>query len=224
VRLLIVEDDVRLCDVVRRGLTEQGHVVDVAHDGETGEQYASGGAYDAVVIDIQLPKRDGLSVVRSLRARGMSTPLLIMTSRDAAEDVVEGLDAGADDYLRKPFVFGELEARLRSITRRPNTAPTDNVLRVHDLEFDVSARQARRRKREIALTAKETAFLEYFMRNAHRVVTRRMLEDALFDHESEVESNVVDVYVSRLRPKISAAGETPLLHTVRGVGYRLGVR
>ena len=223
-RLLIVEDDLRLCDVVRRGLSEQGHVVDLAHDGEAGEQFAADSDYDAVVMDIQLPRRDGLSVIRSLRQRGLRTPILVLTSRDAADDVVEGLDAGADDYLRKPFVFKELEARLRSLTRRPSSTPLANVLRVHDLEFDTSTRQARRCERDIVLTGREVAFLEYFMRNANRVVTRRMLEDALFDRTSDVASNVVDVYVSRLRQKITTTGEQQLLHTVRGIGYRLGTQ
>ncbi len=223
-RLLIVEDDLRLCDVVRRGLTEQGHVVDAAHDGETGEHCATGGEYDALIIDVQLPKRDGLSVVRSLRLSGKRTPVLILTSRDSAEDVIEGLDAGADDYMRKPFVFGELEARLRSITRRGGPEIPSNELRVHDLTFDVSSRRARRQDREIALTRREMAFLEYFLRNPNRVVTRRMLEDAMFDRESDVTSNVVDVYVSRLRAKITTGNEKQLLHTVRGIGYRLGQR
>ncbi|MBV8163090.1 MAG: response regulator transcription factor [Candidatus Eremiobacteraeota bacterium] len=223
-RLLIVEDDVRLCDVLRRGLMEQGHIVDDAHDGETGEHYAMGGDYDAIVIDIQLPRRDGLSVVRRLREAGMPTPTLILTSRDAPSDVIAGLDAGADDYLRKPFVFGELEARLRSITRRSGSQLPALELRVHDLTLDLAARRVRRREREIELTRRELAFLEYFMRNANRIVTRRMLEDAMFDRESDVESNVVDVYVSRLRAKIATAGELQLLHTVRGVGYRLGDR
>ncbi len=221
-RLLIVEDDVRLCDVVRRGLSEQGHVVDVAHDGEAGEQFASDSDYDTVIMDIQLPRRDGLSVIRSLRQHGLRTPILVLTSRDAADDVVEGLDAGADDYLRKPFVFKELEARIRSITRRPNSIPLANVLRVHDLEFDIATRKVRRNNRDIVMTGREVAFLEYLMRNANRVVTRRMLENALFDRRSNVGSNVVDVYVSRLRPKITINGEPQLLHTVRGIGYRLG--
>jgi DNA-binding response OmpR family regulator len=223
VRLLIVEDDLRLCDVVRRGLSEQGHVVDVAHDGEVGEQFAADSEYDAVVMDIQLPQRDGLSVIRSLRQRGTRTPILVLTSRDAADDVVEGLDAGADDYLRKPFVFRELEARIRSITRRPSSMLSANILAVHDLEFNLATRKVRRGNREIALTGREVAFLEYFMRNANHVLTRRMLEDALFDRRSDVVSNVVDVYVSRLRSKITVNGEPQLLHTVRGIGYRLGM-
>lgn len=220
-RLLIVEDDERLCDVLRRGLIEQGHVVDVARDGEAGEQFALGTTYDAAVIDIQLPRKDGLNVIRSLRAAGCPVPVLVLTSRDAPSDVIAGLDAGADDYVRKPFVFGELEARLRSITRRQTPATTPE-LHVDDLCLDVAAKRVRRRDREIELSRRELAFLEYFMRNANRVVTRRMLEDAMFDRESDVESNVVDVYVSRLRAKLCAAGERQLLHTIRGIGYRLG--
>ncbi len=220
-RLLIVEDDLRLCDVLRRGLAEQGHVVDLAHTGEEGEHCAAGGSYDALVMDINLPVRDGLSVIRSLREAGRQTPALILTSRDTVADVIEGLDAGADDYLKKPFVFAELEARLRAIMRRKGSGLGTNELRVADLTFDSAKRRARRRNRDIALTRREMAFLEYFMRNANRVVTRRMLEDAMFDRESDVVSNVVDVYVSRLRSKITANGEKQLLHTVRGTGYRL---
>ena len=219
-RLLVVEDDPRLCDVLRRGLSEQGHVVDVAHDGEQGEQWAAGGPYDAIVLDVNLPKRDGLSVVRMLREKRVRTPVLMLTSRDTPQDVIEGLDAGADDYLRKPFVFGELEARLRTILRRAGPEPGGSVLTVGDLTFDLASRRAARAGRELDLTARECAFLEYFMRNAGRLLTRPMIEDALFDRESDTTSNVVEVYVSRLRSKLTAQGEPQLLHTVRGAGYR----
>lgn len=223
-RLLVVEDDERLCDVLRRGLAEQGHVVDVAHDGESGEAWASGGAYDAVVLDINLPKRDGLSVVRDLRSKSVRTPVLMLTSRDTPDDVIEGLDAGADDYLRKPFVFGELEARLRSIARRSAPQTLTAQLHVADLTFDLASRRAGRGSRDLDLTARELAFLEYFMRNPGRLLTRIMIEDALFGRESETTSNVVEVYVSRLRSKLTSAGEPQLLHTVRGAGYRFGER
>lgn len=223
-RLLVVEDDLRLCDVLRRGLSEQGHVVDVAHNGEDGEQWGASAPYDAIVLDVNLPKRDGLTVVRSLRAKDVRTPVLILTSRDTAQDVIEGLDAGADDYLRKPFVFGELEARLRTILRRGSQQPLAAQLRVADLTFDLGSRRARRASREIDLTARESAFLEYFMRNAQRLLTRPMIEDALFDRESDTTSNVVEVYVSRLRAKLTSGGELQLLHTVRGAGYRFGER
>lgn len=223
-RLLVVEDDVRLCDVLRRGLCEQGHVVDVAHDGEEGEAWAGAAPYDAVILDVNLPKRDGLSVVRSLRERLVRTPVLMLTSRDTPQDVIAGLDAGADDYLRKPFVFGELEARLRTIVRRSSAKTLDAQLRVADLVFDLGSRRARRNDRDIDLTAREAAFLEYFMRNAGRVISRSMIEDALFERESETTSNVVEVYVSRLRSKLTRARERQLLHTVRGAGYRFGER
>jgi DNA-binding response OmpR family regulator len=223
-RLLVVEDDVRLCDVLRRGLCEQGHVVDVAHDGEQGETWAQGAPYDAVILDVNLPKRDGLSVVRSLRERQVRTPVLILTSRDTTDDVIAGLDAGADDYLRKPFVFGELEARLRTIVRRQEPEARDAQLRVADLTFDLQSRRVRRANREIDLTARESAFLEYFMRNAGLLLTRSMIEDALFERESETTSNVVEVYVSRLRAKLTARHEPQLLHTIRGAGYRFGER
>jgi two-component system copper resistance phosphate regulon response regulator CusR len=220
-RLLVVEDDPRLSDVLRRGLTEQGHVVDVSCDGEDGEQNALADIYDAVVLDVNLPKRSGLDVVRSLRQRKLRTPVLILTSRDTEADIIEGLDAGADDYLRKPFVFGELEARLRSITRRRSSADSAGAeLRVGDLVFDMRSRIARRGERALDLTARESGFLEYFMRNAGLLVTRRAIEDAIFDRQSEATSNVVDVYVSRLRSKLTSAGEPQLLHTVRGAGYR----
>lgn len=222
--LLIVEDDVRLCDVLRRGLSEGGHVVDVVNDGEQGLQWASGGKYEAIVLDVNLPRRDGLSVVRELRGKSVRTPVLLLTSRDTPDDVIEGLDAGADDYLRKPFVFGELEARLRSIVRRSTEESLDAELRCEDLVFDLSSRLARRGERSIELTARESAFLEYFMRNSGRLITRRMIEDALFDRESESTSNVVEVYVSRLRSKLTAIDEAQLLHTVRGAGYRFGLR
>ena len=219
-RLLVVEDDLRLCDVLRRGLSEQGHVVDVAHDGEAGEQWAEAAEYDAIVLDVNLPKQSGLQVVRALRGKAVHTPVLMLTSRDTAEDAIEGLDAGADDYLRKPFVFGELEARLRTILRRGERRPQEASLAVGDLSMDLASRKVRRGPREVDLTARELAFLEYFMRNAGRLVTRPMIEDALFHRESEAVSNVVEVYVSRLRAKLTAGGEAQLLHTIRGAGYR----
>ncbi|MDP9111933.1 MAG: response regulator transcription factor [Candidatus Eremiobacteraeota bacterium] len=222
-RLLVVEDDPRLCDLLRRGLAEQGHVIDVAMDGEEGETCAVDGPYDAVVLDINLPKRNGLDVVRGMRKAGSNTPVLLLTSKDTVEDVVEGLDAGADDYLRKPFVFAELEARLRTITRR-DPVPAAVHLTFEDVTFDLTSRRAARGGRELDLTARETAFLEFFLRNPNRLLTRPMVEDALFGRESETTSNVIEVYVSRLRSKLSARNEPQLLHTVRGAGYRFGRR
>jgi two-component system OmpR family response regulator len=221
VRLLIIEDDERLADALRRGLRARGHVVDCALDGADGERSASGGGYDAIVLDLNLPDCDGLDVLRTLRKQGERVPIVVATSRDETEDVVAGLDAGADDYIRKPFALRELEARLRSVARRP-TAPAETVLSVSDLLYDPASHRVARGDRTIDLTARELAFLEYFMRNAGRVLTRPMIENALWDRTSEMTSNVVDVYVRRLRVKIDIDGEKPLIQTVRGLGYRMG--
>jgi DNA-binding response OmpR family regulator len=222
-KLLLIEDDVKLCQLVRRGLLEDGHVVDVEYDGVAGERTARADGYGAIVLDVMLPKKDGLAVVRALRAAGVATPVLILTARDTPEDVVAGLDAGADDYLRKPFDFAELEARLRSITRRDPGMPK-RELRVADVVLDLATRRVTRAGRELEMTAREVAFLEYFMRNARLLITRPMLENALWDRESEATSNVIEVYVRRLRAKLSVDGLPPLLHTVRGAGYRFGTR
>jgi two-component system, OmpR family, response regulator len=220
-RILVVEDDASLADVLRRGLTESGHVVDVERDGAAGRRVAAGGGYDAVVLDAMLPGMNGFAVARALREGGDRTPILMLTALDTVEDTVAGLNAGADDYLRKPFVFDELEARLRSITRRDPPRARDE-LRVGDLVMDLATRTVTRGGRAIQLSARETAFLEYFMRNAGLLVTREMLEDALWERDRDTESNVIAVYVRRLRVKLSPAGEPPLLHTVRGAGYRFG--
>jgi DNA-binding response OmpR family regulator len=221
VKILLVEDDLRLAEVIRRGLTESGHVVDVEHDGEGGENAALGGAYDALILDVMLPRKDGFAVARALRAREIATPILMLTSRDTVEDTIRGLDAGADDYLRKPFVFGELDARLRSITRR-TPAPVHNELRAGDVVMDLATRRVRRGPTPLELTARETAFLEYLMRNAGLLLTRPMIEAALWERDRETASNLIEVYVRRLRAKLSPHGEPPLIHTVRGAGYRFG--
>jgi DNA-binding response OmpR family regulator len=220
-RILVVEDDASLADVLRRGLAESGHVVDVERDGASGRRLAAGGGYDAVVLDVMLPGMNGFAVARALRESGDRTPILMLTALDAVEDTVAGLNAGADDYLHKPFVFDELEARLRSITRRDRPRPRDE-LRVGDLVMDLATRTVTRGGRAIPLSARETAFLEYFMRNAGLLITREMLEDALWERDRDTESNVIAVYVRRLRLKLSPAGEPPVLHTVRGAGYRFG--
>lgn len=219
-RLLIVEDDEPLRDLLRRGLVEDGHVVDALSDGRECEAYLAGGAYDVLLLDLNLPYEDGLSILRRLRKGGDRTPVLILTARDDTPDVVAGLDAGADDYLRKPFTFDELEARLRSLVRRPRTY-TDNVLKSGDLIFDRVTRHTRRGAREIPLTAKESIFLEVLMAAPGRVVTRRALEDRLWDRDADPSSNVLDVYARRLRNKLTTDGERQLIETVRGLGYRL---
>ncbi len=221
VKILVVEDDVRLAEVIRRGLTESGHVVDLEHDGEGGESTALGGEYDAIILDVMLPRKDGLRVARALRDRDVATPILMLTSADTVEDTIRGLDAGADDYLRKPFVFGELDARLRSITRRSGL-PLHAELRAGDLVMDLATRRVRRGDSTIMLTARETAFLEYLMRNAGLLLTRPMIEAALWERDRDTASNLIEVYVRRLRAKLSPSAEPQLIHTVRGAGYRFG--
>jgi DNA-binding response OmpR family regulator len=219
-KILVVEDDRALADVLRRGLSESGHVVDLERDGSVAVRVAGAGGYDAVLLDLSLPGKDGLTVARELRAAGVATPILMLTARDTVADVVAGLNAGGDDYLRKPFVFDELDARLRSITRRETTRPREE-LRVGEIAMDLSARTVTRAGRRIVLSARETAFLEYFLRNPGRLLTRAMLEDALWERDRETSSNVIEVYVRRLRVKLGAAGEPAPIETIRGAGYRL---
>jgi len=222
VRILVIEDDEPLRALLRRGLCEDGYVVDALADGRHCDDYFAGTHYDAMVLDLNLPGEDGLSILRRMRATGHQIPVLILTARDGGADVVAGLDAGADDYLRKPFAFDELEARLRSLARRPPNRIVA-TLKLGDLVFDSETRQAHRGERDLLLTAKESLFLEVLMRYAGRTVTRRMLEDRLWDRDSDRVSNVLDVYARRLRKKLTEKGEPQLLHTLRGLGYRLGI-
>jgi two-component system, OmpR family, response regulator len=220
-RILIVEDDAPLRRLIARGLTEEGHVADGLADGRECAAYLQATAYDVVILDINLPHRSGLDMLRDLRAQRIATPVLLLTARVDSRDVVAGLDAGADDYMRKPFSLEELHARLRSITRRPQ-AWADDILTCGDLVFDRRTREARRGDRELDLTSKEIALLETLLRNSGRTVTRESLIDAVWDRNNDPESNVLDVYARRLRVKLTKVGEPPLLHTVRGVGYKLG--
>ncbi len=216
----MVEDDDALRDVLVRALTEAGHVVDAAADGFEGEAMGSDDALDAIVLDIMLPGRDGISVVRSLRDAGVVTPILLLTARTAEADTVAGLDAGADDYLRKPFGIAELQARIRSLARRERSyRPT--LLHVGTIELDPTSRRAHRAGRDLELTPREAAFLEYFMRNAGRSLSRDMIAAALWASDADIASNVIDVYVRRLRAKLHGPGEARVLATVRGIGYRL---
>jgi DNA-binding response OmpR family regulator len=221
VKILIIEDDIKLCRLLARGLCQDGHVVDCEHDGRSGLETARAGPYDAIILDVMLPVTSGLSVARELRMARDKTPVLMLTARDTTEDVIAGFNAGADDYLRKPFAFEELGARLRAMTRRSASAP-HAILRVDDLTLDLTSKKVERGGHAIELTARELAYLEYFMKNAGRIVTRDMLENALWNREAEVCSNAVEVYVSRLRAKVEVDGMPPLLVTIRGLGYRFG--
>ncbi len=219
-RILVVDDDVRLCSVIERGLTEEGYAVDTTNDGEEGQYFAEINDYDLVVLDVMMPKVDGLTVCRNLREAQRDVPILMLTAKDAVPDRVTGLDAGADDYLVKPFAFDELVARVRALTRRH--APTRSTeLSIEDLILDTVTRRARRGEREIELTTKEYAVLEYFLRNPGAVITRGMIEEHAWNNDFDSVSNLVDVYIRRLRSKIDAEGEPSLIETVRGAGYRL---
>ena len=220
-RILVVEDDRKVASFIRKGLEEEGHAVEVAGDGAAAIERATDGApWDLVVLDVMLPKGDGFGVLKALRQEGLRMPVLMLTARDAVSDKVTGLDLGADDYLSKPFAFEEFLARVRALLRRGGggSAP---VLRLADLTLDPATREVRRGARRVELTAREHTLLEYFLRNAGRVLTRPMLAQHVWGLDFDPESNVVDVYVGYLRRRIEGPGERRLLHTVRGVGYVL---
>jgi two-component system OmpR family response regulator len=219
-RVLVVEDEPKMAGLLKRGLDEEGHPADVAPSGEEALWMARSEAYDAIVLDVMLPGLDGFATCRELRARGVWTPVLFLTARDAVEDRVEGLDIGADDYLVKPFSFSELLARLRALVRR---APTERpaMLVVDDLRLDPAAHRAWRGRTELELSPKEFALLALFMRRAGETLTRVQLLDGAWDMAFESRSNIVDVYVRYLREKVDRPFGRSSLETVRGVGYRL---
>ena len=220
--ILVVEDERRLAQVVRRVLGEEGHTVDVAYDGEEGLAMAMDGSHDVIVLDILLPGMDGLEVCRSLRANRVDTPVLLLTALDAVEDRVRGLDAGADDYLPKPFAFQELLARLRALGRRRVEAREPDQLQTADLALDLRRRRAERAGKTIDLSPKEFALLEFLMRNEGRVVTRTQILDHVWGYDYSPDSNLVEVYITYLRRKIDRGYDRNLIRTVRGAGYALG--
>jgi len=221
-RVLVVEDEPKMSKLLARGLGEEGHAADVAATGEEALWMAGTERYDVIVLDVMLPGLDGFATCRELRAREIWTPVLMLTARDATEDRIEGLDTGADDYLVKPFAFGELLARLRALVRRaPAERPTE--LGAGDLRLDPAAHRAWRGEHELELSAKEFALLELFLRHAGEVLSRPQLLDGAWDMAFESRSNIVDVYVRYLREKIDRPFDRHSLETVRGVGYRLRV-
>lgn len=219
-RILVIDDDRRLCTVIKRGLLEEAYAVDLAYDGEEGEYLAEVNPYDLIILDIMLPNKDGIQVCRELRAKKINTPVLMLTAKDTVEDRVRGLDTGADDYLVKPFAFNELLARVRALLRREGTSKSPE-LRSGDLTLNALTRQIWRGQRPIELTTKEYVILEYLMRHPNVVVTRTMIEEHAWDYDFDSLSNLVDVYMRRLRRKIDNEGEDSLIQTVRGAGYRL---
>ncbi len=219
-RILLVEDNHRLNHTLKMGLNEDGYAVDSAYTGPDGEVMAQSGVYDVVILDVMLPGKDGMAVCQDLRSQRVKTPILMLTARDTVEDRVEGLDAGADDYLVKPFAINELRARIRALLRR-DAPDKSGRLCLADLSMDPAAHRVERAGKLVDLTSKEFALLEYFMRNPNRLLTREMVETHIWNYDFEGTSNVVDVYVRRLRRKIDEPYETKLFETVRGAGYRL---
>ena len=219
---LVVEDERRLAQLVRRVLEEEGHTVDVAHDGEEGLQMALEGTHDVIVLDVMLPVMDGVSVCQTLRRNRVDTPVILLTALDGVDDRVRGLDAGADDYLPKPFAFQELLARVRALGRRRVQARDPQELQVEDLTLDLRRRRAQRNGRTIELSPMEFSLLEFMMRNQGRVVTRTQILDHLWGYDFATDSNLVDVYVAYLRRKVDKGAGQKLIRTVRGVGYALG--
>ncbi len=219
-RILLVEDEPTIANFIRQGLTEAGYAVDVAKDGQEGLEYAQAAAYDVLVLDIMLPRLDGIQLLRRLRASGHKTPALMLTARDTVDNRVEGLDAGADDYLVKPFAFPELLARVRALLRRP-PLQAGTVLQIGTLYMDTARHVVERNGRLIDLSPREYAILEYLMRHPNQVLSRTQIGEHVWNFDFYNESNVVDVYIGYLRRKVDRPGELPLIHTVRGVGYCL---
>ena len=218
-RALIIEDDRTIADFVGRGLREAGFAVDQAADGEEGLEAALQQPYDVAIVDLMLPKRDGLAVIDTLRRRGLTTPVLILSARRSVDDRVRGLQAGGDDYLTKPFAFAELLARVQALVRRASLTPEPTTLTVGDLSLDLLTRKVARGGTSIDLRPREFALLEYLMRNAGKVVSKTMILSHVWDYNFDPQTNIVDVLVSRLRDKIDRPFDTKRLQTVRGVGY-----
>lgn len=221
-RILVVEDERRLAGIIKRGLWEENYSVDTSFDGEDAQYMAETIAYDLIILDVMLPKKDGITLCHELRTKMINTPILMLTARDTVEDRVRGLDSGADDYMVKPFAFSELLARIRALLRRKAISKTAR-LQVGNLAMDTLTREVRHGDRKIELTTKEYSILEYFMRHPNIIITRTMLEENAWDYEFDMASNIIDVYIRRLRSKLDEEGKESLIQTIRGAGYRLKV-
>jgi len=219
-RILVVEDEKKVAAFIKRGLEEEGYTVDTAYDGAEGVQLAESICYDLLIMDVMLPKKDGLTVVKELRQAGKSTPVLMLTARDTTDDIVSGLDAGSDDYLTKPFAFAELSARVRALVRR-SVMERGAELVFADLRMDPVSHKVWRGEREIDLTAKEYGLLELLMRNPNTVLSRNTIAEQVWEHTFDTFTNIIDVYVNYLRKKVDKGFDRRLIHTVRGQGYVL---
>ena len=220
-RILVIEDEKKIADFIKRGLKEEGYAVDIAIDGENGLFLAKTNTYDLILLDLMLPKVDGITVCKRLRDEKVASPIIMLTAKDAVKDKVTGLDAGADDYLTKPFAFEELLARIRAILRKRDEQKQAVTLQVGDLSIDLTTHKVFRGDNEIGLTSKEFALLEYLMRNAGKVVTRTMISEHVWDIDFDTFTNVIDVYINYLRNKIDTGAKKKLIQTVRGRGYIL---
>jgi heavy metal response regulator len=217
-KILVIEDEKKVASFIKQALSEELYTVDVANDGEKGLEMALSGEYDLIVLDLMLPKIEGYEIIKQLRHNNLMTPILILTAKDAVSDKVKGLDIGADDYLCKPFVLEELFARIRSLLRRQGMEKT-NLLKIDDLELDTITHMARRGGKKIDFTAREYELLEFLLRNKNRVMTRSIIAQHVWEYNFDVESNIVDVYINRLRNKIDDSSDRKLIHSIKGVGY-----
>ena len=221
-RILIVEDEKKVAAFIKKGLEEETYAVDIATDGEEGLYLGEQNQYDLIILDLMLPKINGLDILSSLRSQNIEAPILLLTAKDSVEDKVKGLNQGADDYLTKPFAFSELLARIRVLLRR-GKAESKTILEIADLTLNLVSHKVSRGNEEIELTGKEYSLLEYFMRNQEKVLTRTMIAEHVWDYNFDTFTNVIDVYVNHLRKKIDKNFSTKLLHTLRGVGYVMKV-
>jgi len=219
-RILLVEDEKKVASFIKKGLEEEFYSVDVAYDGKEGQRLALTEEYDLIILDIMLPFKDGFTVLKELRNEKISIPVLFLTAKDTLSDKVQGLDSGADDYLPKPFAFEELLARVRALLRR-TTAEKNLILKALDLSLDIQTHSVTRNNIEISLTPKEYSILEYLLRNKNRVISRTMLSEHVYDYHFDSDTNVIDVYINKLRNKIDKGFDVSIIHTIRGVGYMI---
>jgi len=222
-RILLIEDEKNLANIIKKGLQEEGYSVDVAYDGEEGLYMAENLPADVIVLDIMLPKLDGLTILKTIRGKGIKTPVVLLTAKDAVFDKIKGLDTGADDYLTKPFEFGELLARIRALLRRIGEQKSPVII-IDDLEINTASHKVKRAGKKIDLSPREYAILEYLAYNKDRVLTRIEITEHIYDESFDLDSNIVDVYINYLRTKIDKDSDKKLIHTIRGTGYMLANR